>query len=822
MAIFDKKDLEGMKEMAGLQTGMEKSAVKLLSTIKEIGELEKTQAYMAKQLIKLEEELVEGKDANGVLDKKGIAAKKIAITQTKKLIAEQKIYSESLQDAVKGANKLKSALSGTLDILKASSKQITKGFKAGFNLISKDNSITSMAKQINQSGLAMGLTSEKTKELSKNLSAAFDKSTAYGVSIGELAKMQASYSDEIGRTGMLTESSLSSMMLLSKLPGLGAEGAAGLAAEMDNFGISVAGTGEIISEIVQSSGEMGLNSGKVVKVMQKNMKLAQKYHFKGGINGLASMAQYATKMGIDMEAMAGMAREAFRPEGAVKMAAELQTMGGSFAKIADPFTLMFKARNDFEGFSKDIGKAAAELATFNSEEGMFEISGYQLDRLREISKITGVAEADLSQMALSSAKFNKIKSLIPPMHIDDKDRELISNIAKFDAKTGKYKVTIDGEEMGLNELNKTLVSVARGEKESLDKRVKASKTFDESFGDLITQLKSFLLPLVQELNTTLVPILQDVMGTLGENGEGLREYAREIGKDIGAAISSMASLLKDEDFINGIKDFVKGIGGFVKTIVKFVAGNGPLIAGLMAMTALAGPIMSLVGAISLFGSFTSGLKTLFGGGGPASKPAYGPQMKGKGGMSMGKGVGLGMLANVAGSGMNYARENMIDDRDSSMGKGMGVAAGALEWGGKGAMIGSMIAPGIGTAIGAGLGALGGGLYAAHNEGMFAKGTGNITTPGVGLVGEKGPELLNLAKGTSITPNNKLGGQTTKMEVTYKPIDISGTITLASSAGQSIDLDILKDPQFQREITKIIHTQTATMMNGGVASAKSMA
>ena len=71
---------------------------------------------------------------------------------------------------------------------------------------------------------------------------------------------------------------------------------------------------------------------------------------------------------------------------------------------------------------------------------------------------------------------------------------------------------------------------------------------------------------------------------------------------------------------------------------------------------------------------------------------------------MGKGVGLGAVAGLAG-GLMMQSEN----------EGMQIGGAALSGAGTGAMIGSMIMPGVGTAVGAGLGAAIGGLTAYLNK-----------------------------------------------------------------------------------------------------------
>jgi hypothetical protein len=52
-------------------------------------------------------------------------------------------------------------------------------------------------------------------------------------------------------------------------------------------------------------------------------------------------------------------------------------------------------------------------------------------------------------------------------------------------------------------------------------------------------------------------------------------------------------------------------------------------------------------------------------------------------------------------------------------------------------------------------------------GMFAKGT-NFAPGGMALVGERGPELVNLPRGSRVTPNDKLGNTTNVFHVNVMP------------------------------------------------------
>lgn len=102
------------------------------------------------------------------------------------------------------------------------------------------------------------------------------------------------------------------------------------------------------------------------------------------------------------------------------------------------------------------------------------------------------------------------------------------------------------------------------------------------------------------------------------------------------------------------------------------------------------------------------------------------------------------------------------------------------------LIGGLV-NGIQAAVGGIASAIGGGvkgaLHAAHIPG-FASGVTNFSG-GLAMVGEQGPELVNLPSGSSVTPNNKLGG-------------LGGDINITVQAGA-----FMGNPQDARQYAKLI-------------------
>jgi hypothetical protein len=666
-----------------------------------------------------------------------------------------------------------------------------------------------MSKDIKQAELSMGILGNQSQYFSKGISKASESTIQLGFGITDIARSQAAYSEEIGRSSMMTESGIIAMAEMAKGTTLGVEGAAIMAADMERFGVSVEGSRDMIQETVDIAAKMGVNSTKAIKELTKNLKVAQTFHFKGGIRGMVEMASYAAKMKVDLNGLTGMADKVFRPEGAVEMSARLQTMGGAFAQLGNPFELMFKARNDFGAFTKDIANATSELAQFNESSGNFEISGLQLDRLREIATITGIGADQLSDMAIAGAKFNSIKSLIPGT-FNPEDQELISSLAEM--KDGKYKINISGKELNLNELTQPLLDAFKGEKETLADRAKQAQTFDDAFTNLVNQFKSTLLPFVEALNIALV-----------------------------IPIANLQEILKDENVLANIKSVAETVGTIVGAIGKFIVEN-PVAA---LVTALGGTLLFnaakwFAQGVSLGLGFNTVARAGGGGGGGGGFGTRNMAAMDKLGMStMGKfganfkgvaGSSAAKLGGVAAGGFAMYDE-YNEQREKGKGFGTSLARGGLK--GAGAGLGAW----GGAAAGGAIGAFGGplapitvplGMLIGGGIGAYAGGKAtDLDTYGVDdAVVKFNPQdkVVSMSDGmVASTSKGKIddlvggGGTMKSQKIEFGKLEISGTIKLEMPGNLVSSIDLANEPEFIRKLSTLISQQTRINLSGGKLS-----
>ena len=663
-------------------------------------------AHIAKKNAVIEEQLAEDLKERKVLQDKMLVAQQNGDKKAKKaahdrlilLRKEIKLKKESLgvgkeelKDAEKGLELMQESVKQS-NLLKSSARSVGKAMKTwGWDKL-KSWGVFEMDKAIRDSAKSMGVGAKGFESFSSSISVASEKTIMMGAGIKDLAKMQGGYSKEIGRSVRLTEEGMIAMAEMAEGTGLGAEYAIGMAAGMDDFGASVETSRDLVQETLDISGEMGVNSAAAAEGLKKSLKLAQRFHFKGGVKGLAKMANEAARLKLDMDGIAGLAEKVFRPEGAVEMAAKLQTMGGAFAQMADPMQLMFKARNDFEGFSKDIGKATSEFVEFNKEQGIFEVKGgLAADRMREISTITGIGVEKLQEMAVQQKKIEAIGS-ISPFNFDKDEKALVAGMA--DMKDGEWQVSIDGHAKLVKDLNNNDLKKLRLEQQNLDERAEQSRTFQDVMMDVWEQIQSILLPFAQALKKNLGGPIQKFIKTLSDGGK--------------------------DSFIGSIKSWVKSIAGLVTSVGKWIIDNPIKSVLAVALFKTAGWIangLALATGFNLGARMGGGMGMGRGMTGPGAgfgaarsragitRGVNGQMVRGRPGMSTGAKMGAGLGLGIAGMGLDYARSTM-DDQESRGAKALGVGSSALT----GAAFGMMLGP-----VGALVGGLAGAAYGAFKE-----------------------------------------------------------------------------------------------------------
>jgi len=818
MAKKNKLDsaVEALERQAALQSEVNSSYESFLANVKKYKALQDTiNSNLAIQQ-KLDAEI---KDPSKSTAEKKLAQDKLNIMkhQNKRLTEQVKLYG----DALKTVNKLKIV---SAKAFASSAKGLVKGvdkLKKGFNDI-KSAGLFQMEKSIKGSALSMGVFSKQADSFRSSIISAGKQTNMIGVGVEELAQMQGVYSDELGRSVLLGEKGLVAMGEMAAATGLGAEGAARLAASMETQGLSSERTSKFINQTMNDAHRMGLNASKVVKNVSNNMKMLNKYNFKDGVKGLASMANTVAKLGVDMEFASSFSDKLWNVEGAIDMSAQLSVMGGQWAKMADPFKLMYQARNDMEGLAKEIGHAAAASAQFNSKTGEFDLQAKEMHRLKIIAEQTGIAYDDLVVAGKNAAKFAKLKTQLS-FDVTPEQEEFLTNTAKLD-KNGKGKILIGAEPKFLSRLtkeDKLAIDVMIKQKQTNREMATQAQTFDETVTNLINQIKVSVLPLVKMINDKLVPKLQRFGDTFSAKG-GFGEKIEYFASKIGTLVTTLGGWIIDNPITAGLTFLTAKLAPTIASVfggmwdsIKWFKNGIILSKGFNAGT---------TGGLGL-GKNSMMDKASFG---KSGKTGFAKKMLPKlgrsgtkmamGGLKLATGaatLGAGLVGDWAGGKISSALGN-----DDTVSGDIGSTAGGI----LGGILGSFIPiPGVGTAIGAALGSMAGkaiGDWMGTDKKGVQKVEDGIAKPGNGpfTISDKygNMAITHAGDGVAVSPNidtKSKGGSANggTMKIEFGNISINGTVRLDTGSGiEKIEIN----ESTRRKITRLVQEETIKAMNQG--------
>jgi hypothetical protein len=281
--------------------------------------------------------------------------------------------------------------------------------------------------------------------MTTNFNGAVKETLLLGYNIDDLRDTFETFAEETGRARILSSEEAENIAKVSKGANLYATEATKMAEQFDLMGISSEKMVNLLNESIRTSRELGLNSNKVIKTLQSNMKAMQQYSFVSGVKGMVEMAKQAVKMRVDISEVLQMADKFYHPEAAIEAAANLQLLGGDIAEaFGDPLAIMYEARNKPEELAKRIAKMTENMVSFNEKTGEFEFPASARMQLQVVSKELGLSMESLTEMTRQASKIKSIKMNVSGNILDEDMREGIAGMARM--KDGKWKV--DFEEGG--------------------------------------------------------------------------------------------------------------------------------------------------------------------------------------------------------------------------------------------------------------------------------------------------------------------------------------------------------------------------------------
>ncbi|PCI28110.1 hypothetical protein COB55_04340, partial [Candidatus Wolfebacteria bacterium] len=396
------KRLKLESKIGDLLKGQTKDLATLLSFQRKIGDTLKDQKSLENDIIQSLKDHKSGKQTLSDLDKKGIK-------QSLKLLESSKRYTGELKNQLSFSHLMGATLNSTLKTLNELGN-VNIGIELSTMRVAKW--ILEQDKYTKQLNLSLGVSGEKAKLMSSSIQDAVSQTQLLGIGVQQLTELQSGLAAETGFVRLNTLDQQKAIAQIASGTKLTTQETGRLVGMYSNMGISLEGTNQRVSDVVNLSEKMGVNTSNVMDSILKSFKSAQKFYFKGGVQSLSRMAVFAEKFKLSIESTLGVMEKGRTLEGSVETMSKLRLLGGEFAKV-DPFKFLYQSRSDGEALQKTIANMTKGTAFFNKELGQFQVGAAGMDVLRQAAETLGIPLEELKTTAIRVSEIDMMQKSIP-------------------------------------------------------------------------------------------------------------------------------------------------------------------------------------------------------------------------------------------------------------------------------------------------------------------------------------------------------------------------------------------------------------------------
>lgn len=387
-----------------------------------------------------------------------------------------------LDDLTERFDKKTSALKKGVGEIKKGFEDITRSVKGIVEPWGKiSQAAANYAKSIGMSGRGM----ENLRKSTLNIYNTGKIGTNFNVSMEEFLKLRQDFVNGIGRNVTVGSKGLGDLAAMSKI--LGEQGATEFASKLENFGLSLAESGDRAGKLFAKASKFGISAEKMSKNFLTNISKAQEYTFAKGLKGLENMAKRATELKLDMGQAFAFADKVSTVEGAISTAASLQVLGGPFAQYSDAIQLLQEGLTDPEALQERMIKMFGNMAYFDQKKGQVDMSAQNRQRIKVASQAMGIDYSNAIEMAFSSARGNEIARQVGGrgLFANQDYLNLLKNVGTFENGVAGAYVTRNGkqefvkaQEMTENDM-KELVTMSKSESDNIQDIAKTLRGWDD-------------------------------------------------------------------------------------------------------------------------------------------------------------------------------------------------------------------------------------------------------------------------------------------------------------------------------------------------------
>ena len=436
-----------------------------------------------------------------------------------------------------------------LDVVKAGSgiskiSEMSEQFKTGINnekeLLNKDKLNDAILKQLQiESNLhteineGLGLTGELSRSFRDTLIESTPAAAQLGYDIGNITDMMTSLSEKTSKFSLISSNTLDQSFKTSRAFGMTLPQLSEAFSEFEKVGYGAADTLDKINTAGLKSASIGLNSKKTTQDLKLNIENLNEFGFKNGVEGLNRMVQKSAEFRMNMAETFKVAEKVMNPESAIELTANMQMLGGAIGDLNDPLKLMYMATNNVEGLQDALHGAAAGLATYNTEQKRFEITGANLRRAQEMAKTLGVDYKEFAKGAIAAQERIIANDVLlsKGFDIDDKDKEFLTNLSSM--KDGEMQIVVPkslsddiknqlgvgkDNEIKLSELTSTQVDILKKYQDQLE-----GKTAEQMANEMLSETKKMSNNLEAMVKSFVIRGKREMFGKEGEILDGSKD-----------------------------------------------------------------------------------------------------------------------------------------------------------------------------------------------------------------------------------------------------------------------------------------------------------
>ena len=445
-----------------------------------------------------------------------------------------------------------------------------------------------MSKQVSKSFLEAGNSAyvyARTLGLGGNSLKLFQDRLIEGVNV-ELSKFAMDFNDYVkmttsyegangGRNGILATREAMMLGGLSKRLGIGAEEAASITGSMNVFNTSIADGSDMIYQMSKMANRMGLSATKFAKDLEKNLKLAERYQFRGGVKGMMEMALWAQKMRFNIDEMTSLQEKMLSGniEDVMQTSARLNVLGGNAALFSDPMSMLFNGINNPSGLAKSLNNMIKGYGRFDEKTGETIFNSVEMLRMNAIAQATGMSRENLMDQARQANKRARISQLYGRKFGEEKT-DFLTQHATWSKEKNDWiiKVNAPNEKEGFVE--KTLSELSGANDEALNNIFPEDK--QDRLIDYVQDIRNFLSPGEQQayadkygiaatmgavnrrgLSKTMIDMANEKIGFTNTNADKNAEMVKQFNDAALAAQKKMNMFISEGNANSLVESYLK-------------------------------------------------------------------------------------------------------------------------------------------------------------------------------------------------------------------------------------------------------------------------